>query len=118
MLGPSPYIIEEILSSSSVLVFNPVTRSKLKTSTHLIKPCYSSLPQSVLDAYAAADSGETFLDAILDISQEIATILWSDGTTTKQPVSSVTNTSAYSRYVKLLDPPAPKKRGRRKKRQC
>ncbi|KAL0226871.1 hypothetical protein P9112_014195 [Eukaryota sp. TZLM1-RC] len=70
-----PYIIQKILSSSSVLVLNPVTRSKLKTSTHLIKPCYSSLPQSVLDAYVAADSGKIFLDAILDIFQEIATIL-------------------------------------------
>ncbi|KAL0223830.1 hypothetical protein P9112_003220 [Eukaryota sp. TZLM1-RC] len=38
-----PYTIQEVLSSNSVLLFNPVTRSKLKTSTHLIKPSYSSL---------------------------------------------------------------------------
>ncbi|KAL0208768.1 hypothetical protein P9112_011355 [Eukaryota sp. TZLM1-RC] len=81
-----PYTVQKILSSSSILVLNPVTRSSLKTSVHLIKPCYSSLPPAVLDAYAAADSGEAFLDAILDISSNLATVLWSDGTTTKQPV--------------------------------
>ncbi|KAL0213676.1 hypothetical protein P9112_005860 [Eukaryota sp. TZLM1-RC] len=113
-----PYTVQKILSPSSILVLNPVTRSSLKTSVHLIKPCYSSLPPAVLDAYAAADSGEAFLDAILDISSNLATVLWSDGTTTKQPVSSVKNTSAYSRYVKLSDPPAKKQRKRRKKRQC
>ncbi|KAL0208766.1 hypothetical protein P9112_011353 [Eukaryota sp. TZLM1-RC] len=81
-----PYTVQKILSSSSILVLNPVTRSSLKTSVHFIKPCYSSLPPAVLDAYAAADSGEAFLDAILDISSNLATVLWSDGTTTKQPV--------------------------------
>ncbi|KAL0215521.1 hypothetical protein P9112_007705 [Eukaryota sp. TZLM1-RC] len=113
-----PYTVQKILSSSSILVLNPVTRSSLKTSVHLIKPCYSSLSPAVLDAYAAADSGEAFLDAILDISSDLATVLWSDGTTTKQPVSSIKNTSAYSRYVKLSDPPAKKQRKRKKKRQC
>ncbi|KAL0208073.1 hypothetical protein P9112_010660 [Eukaryota sp. TZLM1-RC] len=81
-----PYTVQAVLSSSSVLLLNPVTRSKLKTSIHLIISCHSSLPQSVLDAYAAADSGETFLDAILGIESDIATVLWSDDTTTKQPV--------------------------------
>ncbi|KAL0214719.1 hypothetical protein P9112_006903 [Eukaryota sp. TZLM1-RC] len=113
-----PYTVQKILSPSSILVLNPVTRSSLKTSLHLIKPCYSSLPPAVLNAYAAADSGEPFLDAILDISSNLATVLWSDGTTTKQPVSSIKNTSTYSHYVKLSDPPAPKQRKRKKKRQC
>ncbi|KAL0226588.1 hypothetical protein P9112_013912 [Eukaryota sp. TZLM1-RC] len=112
-----PYPVQKILSPSSVLVLNPVTRSSLKTSVHLVKPCYSSLLPAMLDAYVAADSGETFLVAILDISSNTATILSSDGTTTKQPVFSIKNTSAYSRYLKLSDPPAPKKRGRKKKRQ-
>ncbi|KAL0215816.1 hypothetical protein P9112_008000 [Eukaryota sp. TZLM1-RC] len=36
-----PYTVQRILSPSSLLVLNPVTRSSLKTSVHLIKPCYS-----------------------------------------------------------------------------
>ncbi|KAL0219923.1 hypothetical protein P9112_005576 [Eukaryota sp. TZLM1-RC] len=70
-----PYTVQKILSPSSLLVLNPVTRSSLKTSVHHIKSCYSSLPPAVLDAYAAADSGEAFLDAILDISSDLATVL-------------------------------------------
>ncbi|KAL0226033.1 hypothetical protein P9112_013357 [Eukaryota sp. TZLM1-RC] len=113
-----PYSVQKILSASSVLILNLVSHSSLKTSVHLIKPCHSHLPPAILDAYVAADSSETFLDAILKISNNTATILWSDGTTTKQTVSSVKNTSAYSRCLKLSDPPASKKRGRKKKRQC
>ncbi|KAL0214288.1 hypothetical protein P9112_006472 [Eukaryota sp. TZLM1-RC] len=112
-----PYIVLKVLSSSSLLVQNPVSGSSLKTATHLVKPCLSSLPPEILNAYVAADSGELILDAIIDISDDSATVLWSDGTTTVQPVSSIRNTAAYSRYSKLAADP-PKSRRKRKRRQC
>ncbi|KAL0220028.1 hypothetical protein P9112_005681 [Eukaryota sp. TZLM1-RC] len=112
-----PYTVLKVLSSSSLLVQNPVSGSPLKTAIHLVKPCLSSLPPEILNAYVAADSGELILDAIIDISDDSATVLWSDGTTTVQPVSSIRNTAAYSRYTKLAaDPPKPRRR--RKRRQC
>ncbi|KAL0218956.1 hypothetical protein P9112_004609 [Eukaryota sp. TZLM1-RC] len=112
-----PYIVLKVLSSGSLLVQNPVSGSSLKTATHLVKPCLSSLPPEILNAYVAADSGELILDAIIDISDESATVFWSDGTTTVQPVSSIRNTAAYSRYNKLADD-TPKSRRKRKRRQC
>ncbi|KAL0226215.1 hypothetical protein P9112_013539 [Eukaryota sp. TZLM1-RC] len=112
-----PYVVLKVLSSSSLLVQNPVSGSSLKTATHLVKPCLSSLPPEILDAYVAADSGELILDAIMDITDESATVLWSDGTTTVQPVSSIRNTAAYSSYIKLAADP-PKSRRKRKRKQC
>ncbi|KAL0206885.1 hypothetical protein P9112_012596 [Eukaryota sp. TZLM1-RC] len=101
-----PYVVLKVLLPSSLLVQNPVSGSSFKTASHLVKPCLSSLPPEILDAYAAADSGELMLDAIIDITDESATVLWSDGTTTVQPVSSIQNTAAYFRYIKLAaDPP-------------
>ncbi|KAL0207837.1 hypothetical protein P9112_010424 [Eukaryota sp. TZLM1-RC] len=73
-----PYVVLEILSPSSLLVQNPVSGSSLKTDTHLVKPCLSSLPPEILNAYVAADSGELILDAIIDITDDSATVLWSD----------------------------------------
>ncbi|KAL0210099.1 hypothetical protein P9112_010183 [Eukaryota sp. TZLM1-RC] len=110
-----PYIVLKVLSPSSLLVQNPVSGSSLKTATHLVKPCLSSLPPELLNAYVAADSGELILHAIIDITDESATVLWSDGTTTVQPASSIRNTAAYSRYTKLAADP-PKSRRKRKRR--
>ncbi|KAL0210764.1 hypothetical protein P9112_009062 [Eukaryota sp. TZLM1-RC] len=70
-----PYVVLKVLSPSSLLVQNPVSGSSLKTATHLVKPCLSSLPPEILDAYVAADSGELILDAIIDITDESATVL-------------------------------------------
>ncbi|KAL0210011.1 hypothetical protein P9112_010095 [Eukaryota sp. TZLM1-RC] len=109
-----PYVVLRILSSSSLLVRNPVSGSTLKTAIHLVKPCLSSLPPEILNTCVAADPGELILDAIVDISADSATVLWSDGTTTAQPVDSIRNTAAYSRYIKL----SPKTHRRRKTRQC
>ncbi|KAL0222689.1 hypothetical protein P9112_002079 [Eukaryota sp. TZLM1-RC] len=39
-----PYVIKQIFSQSSLLNENPITRTHLKTSIHLIKPCFLSLP--------------------------------------------------------------------------
>ncbi|KAL0210000.1 hypothetical protein P9112_010084 [Eukaryota sp. TZLM1-RC] len=90
----SPYAVLRILSSSSLLVRNPVSGSTFKTAIHLVKPCLSSLPPEILNAYVAADPGELILDVNVDISADSATVLWSDGTTTVQPVDSTRNTAA------------------------
>ncbi|KAL0227890.1 hypothetical protein RCL1_004033 [Eukaryota sp. TZLM3-RCL] len=110
-----PYIVQRKLTDSSLLVLNPDTRSTIKTSIQLIKPCHSTLPDPILNQYAAADAGELFIDALLDIAEDIATVLWSDGTTTQQPVDTVKNTNAYQRYIKLNEETPLKKRGRKKK---
>ncbi|KAL0214173.1 hypothetical protein P9112_006357 [Eukaryota sp. TZLM1-RC] len=111
-----PYVVKEVTTRSSLLVENPITRTCLKTSIHLIKFCLSSLPDNILNAYVAADAEELLVDAILDVSDGQATILWSDGTQTTQPETTVKNTTAYHRYIKMMNLDKPRRRGRRKKR--
>ncbi|KAL0226578.1 hypothetical protein P9112_013902 [Eukaryota sp. TZLM1-RC] len=90
----------------SPLVLNPVTGFSPKTAIYLVKPYPSFLPLEILNAYVAADSGELILDAIIDVSGDSVTVLWSDGTTTIQSTDSIRNTAAYSKYIKLsADPP-------------
>ncbi|KAL0214020.1 hypothetical protein P9112_006204 [Eukaryota sp. TZLM1-RC] len=107
-----------LYSNTKTLVVLEAKFPKSKqTATHLVKPCLSSLPPEILNSYVAADSGELIHGAIIDVSENSATVLWSDGTTTGQPVDSIHNTTAYSRFMKLsIDPP--KTRRKRKKRQC
>ncbi|KAL0213801.1 hypothetical protein P9112_005985 [Eukaryota sp. TZLM1-RC] len=111
-----PYIVKKIISRSSLMVENPITHSQLKTSIRLVKPCLSSLPEEILNAYVAADAGELLIDAILDISDDQATILWSDGTQSSQPVDTVKNTVAFQRYSKMMNLDKPRRRRKRKKR--
>ncbi|KAL0210006.1 hypothetical protein P9112_010090 [Eukaryota sp. TZLM1-RC] len=101
----------------SLVVQNPVTRTQLKTSIHLLKPCLSSLPDNILNAYVAADAGELLVDAILDVSNGQATILWSDGTQTIQPEVTVKNTTAYHRFMKMMSLDKPRRRGKRRKKR-
>ncbi|KAL0206228.1 hypothetical protein P9112_001535 [Eukaryota sp. TZLM1-RC] len=109
-----PYLVLEVLSPSSLLVINPVSGSFLRSALQLVKPCLFSLPSEILDAYVAADFDELISDAIVDVSDDTATVVWSDGTTTAQPVSSIRNTAAYSRYIKLCAD-SPKTRRKRKR---
>ncbi|KAL0218925.1 hypothetical protein P9112_004578 [Eukaryota sp. TZLM1-RC] len=111
------YVVEKQLTNSSILVKNPITKNLLKTSIHLVTPCTSSLPKEILDSYVAADKGEHVIDAIDSIENNDATIIWSDGTSTVQPVDSIKNTAAYKRFMLLHeDVPKKKTRGKRKKR--
>ncbi|KAL0223916.1 hypothetical protein P9112_003306 [Eukaryota sp. TZLM1-RC] len=112
-----PYIVKKIISRSSLMVENPITRSQLKTSIHLVKFFLSSLPEEILNAYVAADAGELLIDAILDISDDQATILWFDGTQSSQPVDTVKNTVAFQRYSKMLNLDKPRRRGKRRRRE-
>ncbi|KAL0213953.1 hypothetical protein P9112_006137 [Eukaryota sp. TZLM1-RC] len=71
-----PYIVKQNLTRSSLLVENLITTYQIKTSIHLIKPCLSSLPDHILNAYLAADAGELLIDAILDVTDGEALILY------------------------------------------
>ncbi|KAL0225777.1 hypothetical protein P9112_013101 [Eukaryota sp. TZLM1-RC] len=95
------YLFQKILTDSSFFLLNPLIRLTFKTSVHTVKPCHSSLLQAVIDAYATADVGETFLDAILGTESDLATVLWSDKTTTEHRIAFIKNTAAYQRILKL-----------------
>ncbi|KAL0210032.1 hypothetical protein P9112_010116 [Eukaryota sp. TZLM1-RC] len=110
-----PYVVEKQLTNSSILVKNPIAENLLKTSIHLVKPCTSSLPKEILDSSVAADKGEHVIAAIHSIDNNDATIIWSDGTSTVQPVDSIKNTAAYKRFLLLHEDVTKKKtRGKRK----
>ncbi|KAL0223651.1 hypothetical protein P9112_003041 [Eukaryota sp. TZLM1-RC] len=65
----------------------------------VVKPCLSSLLPEILNTKVAAD--DLIVDATVDISDDSATVVWSDAITTIQPVDSVRTTTAYSRFMKL-----------------
>ncbi|KAL0206248.1 hypothetical protein P9112_001555 [Eukaryota sp. TZLM1-RC] len=105
------------LEPSALLTMkNPITKNLLKTSFHLVKPCTFFLPTEILDSYVAADKGEHVIDAIDSIENNEATIIWSDGTSTVQPVDSIKNTAAYKRFM-LLHEDVPRKKTRGKKKR-
>ncbi|KAL0219603.1 hypothetical protein P9112_005256 [Eukaryota sp. TZLM1-RC] len=112
-----PYIVKQNLTRSSLLVENPNTSYQIKTSIHLIKPCLSSLPDHIPNAYVAADAGELLIDAILDVTDGEALILWSDGTQTTQPEHTVKNTVAYQRFKKMMILDKHRRRGKRRKKR-
>ncbi|KAL0216651.1 hypothetical protein P9112_008840 [Eukaryota sp. TZLM1-RC] len=112
-----PYIVKQNLTRSSLLVENPITSYQIKTSIHLIKPCLSSLPDHILNAYVAADAGELLIDAILDVTDGKALIFWSDGTQTTQPEHTVKNTVAYQRFKKMMILDKPRRRGKRREKR-
>ncbi|KAL0210001.1 hypothetical protein P9112_010085 [Eukaryota sp. TZLM1-RC] len=104
-----PYVVEEQLTNSSILVKNTITRNLLKTSIHLVKPCTSSLPKEILDSYVAADKGEHVIDAIDSIDNNDAAIMSIQSLYTQSRILLPTNDFCCSTKMFLRRRPVEKK---------
>ncbi|KAL0252144.1 hypothetical protein GEMRC1_001356 [Eukaryota sp. GEM-RC1] len=102
-----PFLVMSVDSQSSMSIKNLITGHVSKASVHQCKIYLTDLPNDsdFHKAVASADSEEHIVLEILDRYDtpdgEHCTVLWYGGETSSVPTKDISNTKAYSAFIKL-----------------